>query len=143
MSHDVAFIPGAPQTEPDLVYREHSSAGRGLVVLMQDTSAHASASPTTPVGLLLRLIARPVGGFLCREFRDWVRSLRAFALAASAAESTFCFAAAVAVAATCLAAACVASVIDAAMPAKLVETFGFVIVPVTVARSLMTSPAGS
>ena len=44
MSHDVAFIPGAPQTEPDLVYREHSSAGRGLVVLMQDTSAHASAS---------------------------------------------------------------------------------------------------
>src|SRR5262245_35337322 len=46
MSHDVAFIPGAPQAEPDadLVYREQSSAGRGLVVLMQDTSAQASAS---------------------------------------------------------------------------------------------------
>lgn len=89
--------------------------GGTVICLARETieSAHASASPTTPVGLLLRLIARPVGGFLCREFRDWVRSLRAFALAASAAESTFCFAAAVAVAATCLATACVASVIDA------------------------------
>ncbi len=32
------------ESDADLVYREHSSAGRGLVVLMQDTSAHASAS---------------------------------------------------------------------------------------------------
>ncbi|HET6463801.1 MAG TPA: PQQ-binding-like beta-propeller repeat protein, partial [Candidatus Krumholzibacteria bacterium] len=48
MSHDVTFIPAGPETESDadLVYREHSSAGRGLVVLMQDTSAHASASRT-------------------------------------------------------------------------------------------------
>lgn len=46
MSHDVTFIPAVPETDsdPDLVYREQSSAGRGLVVLMQDTSAHASAS---------------------------------------------------------------------------------------------------
>lgn len=46
MSHEVAFIPALPETESsaDLVYREHSSAGRGLVMLMQDTAAHASAS---------------------------------------------------------------------------------------------------
>lgn len=46
MSHDVAFIPAAPDAggEPDLVYREHSSAGRGLHVLMQDNSAQAAGS---------------------------------------------------------------------------------------------------
>jgi outer membrane protein assembly factor BamB len=43
MSHDVAFVPTALEagTEADLVYREQSSGGRGLHVLMQDVSARA------------------------------------------------------------------------------------------------------
>ena len=43
MSHDVAFVPAAlePGTEADLVYREQSSGGRGLYLLMQDVSACA------------------------------------------------------------------------------------------------------
>jgi len=46
MSYDVAFIPARPDTDagPDLAYREHSSGGRGLHVLMQDTSARANGS---------------------------------------------------------------------------------------------------
>lgn len=46
MSHDVAFIPAAPDTgaAQDLAYREHSSGGRGLHVLMQDVSARANSS---------------------------------------------------------------------------------------------------
>jgi eukaryotic-like serine/threonine-protein kinase len=43
MSHDVAFVPSVVEsgTDADLVYREQSSGGRGLHVLMQDISARA------------------------------------------------------------------------------------------------------
>lgn len=44
MSQDVAFIPGAAEAGTDLVYREPSSAGRGLHILIEDTGAHPSAS---------------------------------------------------------------------------------------------------
>jgi outer membrane protein assembly factor BamB len=46
MSQDVAFIPAAlePDADADLVYREQSSGGRGLHVLMQDVSSRAPES---------------------------------------------------------------------------------------------------
>ena len=46
MSHDVAFVPAAPEPDAaaDLVYREQSSGGRGLHLLMQDVSARGSES---------------------------------------------------------------------------------------------------
>ena len=45
MSHDVAFIPAAASdSEPDLLYREYSSGGRELHILMQDLSPRASLS---------------------------------------------------------------------------------------------------
>src|SRR4029078_9295035 len=44
--------------------------GGTVICLARETieSARASASPTTPVGLLLGLIGRPVGGFCAASF---------------------------------------------------------------------------